>query len=247
MNGILCIDVGNTNVVCALYENDIWSEQKRFNTNDHDLAQKLTEYICTIKFSYLSFCSVVPSVTSDLKKNVFNLLKSNFFEINLKCKNNLNTSSIPSELGYDLFCNFVSAHYTYPDDYVMIADFGTAFKTQTVSPSGEILGVTIAPGIYTSLEALNLSASLISQNFLKIPDSVFGLNTVDSISSGIIYGFVGQLHELVNRAEKEISKKIKLLVTGGLAYYVMPFLNHAFIHDSYLTLNGIRILTTYLE
>ena len=148
--------------------------------------------------------------------------------------------SIPEELGADILCNLIAAHHLYPNEYVTVADFGTAFTTETVSPEGKVLGVTIGPGMMTSVKALFESAAQLPEIRLDIPSTVLGRDTVASIRAGVIYGFMGQLKGIVEQVEKEVGHKVIVIATGGFSRYLEGYIyvNKA---DVKHTLEGARI------
>ena len=112
--------------------------------------------------------------------------------------------------------------------------------TETVSPKGEVLGVTIGPGMMTSVKALFESAAQIPEIRLDIPDTVLGRDTVASIRAGVIYGFIGQLKGIVDQVEKEVGHKVVVIATGGFSRYLEGYIyvNKA---DVKHTLEGARI------
>lgn len=107
---------------------------------------------------------------------------------------------------------------------------------------GEYLGGAIAPGIKISTEALVAKAAKLPRVELIKPRNIIGKNTISSMQSGIIYGFVGQVEGIINRMQKEIGIAAKVIATGGLATTIARETNAIDIVDDLLTLDGLRII-----
>ena len=104
----------------------------------------------------------------------------------------------------------------------------------------------IAPGLLVSSEALFQRAAKLPKVELVKPDRVIGRNTVESIQSGLIYGFKGMVDELVRRVKKELgSKDIKVVATGGRVSLIAEESTMIDEVRPFLTLEGLRILSEY--
>lgn len=235
---LLAVDIGNTNICYSLNDGKAWLPLNRIKTHSSDWYESLRKNISELTFDDCVISSVVPSHTHA----VFDCIRSIMGKDPLLVKLDINTGlkSIPQELGTDLLCNAVEAHATYPDEYVTVADFGTAFTTITVSPKGEVSGVTICPGLLTSLKALFENTSQIPQVRLDLPKTILGRDTISSVRGGVIYGFVGQLESIVRQIEKELGHKVKLIATGGFSVYIAPYVEKVDIVDVNITINGLK-------
>ena len=111
-----------------------------------------------------------------------------------------------------------------------------------VTEAGEYLGGVIAPGIMISAEALYARAARLPRVELVKPQTVIGRNTVASMQSGIIFGFVGQVDEIVRRMKEELRGEPKVIATGGLAELIAGESSQIDEVNPYLTLIGLRIL-----
>lgn len=125
---------------------------------------------------------------------------------------------------------------------MIVVDFGTATTFDAISADGAYLGGAIAPGIGISTEALYTKAAKLPRIELLKPKAVIGKNTVSSMQSGIIYGFVGQADGIVSRMKKEMGGKAYVVATGGLAELISNESGLIDTINSNLTLEGLRII-----
>ena len=148
----------------------------------------------------------------------------------------------PREVGADRLVNAVAAYERYHGACVVV-DFGTAITYDVVSEAGEYLGGIITPGAEISIDALYERAAKLPKVELAEPRSLIGKSTVDAIRSGIAYGFAGQVEGIVRRLRGELGDDFKVVLTGGLAHVVVPFISETIDDvDDLLTLTGLRLI-----
>ena len=147
----------------------------------------------------------------------------------------------PREVGPDRVADAAAAYQLYGGP-VIIVDFGTATTVNAVSRSGDFLGGAIAPGIWIALEALFNRTSMLQRVDLVKPKNVIGKNTVNSMQSGLIYGYGGLVEGLVARFQKEIGEKAKVIGTGGSANLIANETRVIEAVNPDLTLIGLQII-----
>ena len=146
----------------------------------------------------------------------------------------------PREVGADRIANSVGAYDLSPGASVVV-DMGTATTFDAISAKGEYLGGAIAPGVAISLEALYTEASALRSVELIAPRSVIGRSTVESIQSGVLYGFAAQVDGVVERILDELGEAT-VIATGGLAGLIAPHTRVIEHVEPWLTLHGLRIV-----
>jgi type III pantothenate kinase len=146
----------------------------------------------------------------------------------------------PAESGADLVAAAIGARARFGSPLIVIS-FGTATAFIAISPAGEYLGVSIAPGITISIDALVGRTAKLPQVALETPERAIGRNTVEALQSGIVYGFVGQTEAIVARMRDEIGAPAKVIATGGLANVVARQTKIVDEVDPYLSLMGLRL------
>jgi type III pantothenate kinase len=123
----------------------------------------------------------------------------------------------------------------------IIIDFGTATTYDALSAKGEYLGGAIAPGIEISLDALYTRAAALRRVELVEPRSVIGRTTVESIQSGAVFGFAGQVDGICRRLTDELGDA-EVVATGGLAELIAPYTSSIKHVEPWLTLHGLRLV-----
>jgi type III pantothenate kinase len=147
----------------------------------------------------------------------------------------------PREVGADRVVNAAAAHRLYGGPLIVI-DFGTATTVDAVSKEGDYLGGAIAPGIGIAAEALFERASKLPRIELIPPEHAIGKNTVASMQSGIIFGYVGLIESLVTRIQRELGGKVRVVATGGFADAIAKETKVVDVVNLHLTLIGLRLV-----
>ena len=153
----------------------------------------------------------------------------------------------PTEVGADRLATSVAASQLYPQQSLIVVDLGTATTLDVISEHSEYLGGVILPGIKLSMEALQSKTAKLSSVKILKPAGVIGKATIESIQSGLFYGQIGMIRELVNGVAQEAfaGKRPKLIGTGGFSnLFENENLFDEIIPD--LVLEGLR-LTYYLN
>ena len=146
----------------------------------------------------------------------------------------------PKEVGADRIANAVAAYDLYGGPSIVV-DFGTANTIEAISEHGEYLGGAIFPGIEISMDALFAHAAALRRVELLAPRNVIGKSTVESIQSGCVYGFSGQVDALVERFHSELGP-CETVATGGQAELIVPHTHTVRRIEPWLTLFGLRII-----
>ena len=245
---LLAIDVGNTNTVLGLYDNEKLIQNWRIKTDTNSTADELVLTYNGLlkdqpKVTGISLCSTVPSVLREMRwmlERYFPDAKTVIIEPGTKTGVPIITDN-PKEVGADRIANSLAVFERHGGPSVVV-DFGTSTNFDVVSEKGEFLGGALAPGIEISLEALaNRAAQLRKVEFVK-PRSVIGKNTVEALQSGALYGFAGQVDGILQRIIAEIGPLKAVVATGGLAPLVVEESSTITHHEPDLTLEGLRLV-----
>ena len=225
---ILCIDVGNSHIYGGVFDGEELKLRFRHtstvSTSDElgiFLKSVLRENDCVPEaITKIAICSVVPQVDYSLRSACMKYFSTEPFLLQAGVKTGLNIKyRNPLEVGADRIANAIAATNSYPNQNIIVIDFGTATTFCVITAQKEYLGGAILPGVRLSVDALSKNtAKLPSVEIIKI-DNVVGRSTIESIQAGVYYGVLGACKELIHRINKESfsGNHALILATGGFA------------------------------
>jgi type III pantothenate kinase len=248
---IFVMDVGNTNITLGVYRGEQLVHHWRIATirerTDDEHAVMIQNLFAMANLSFaqidgIAISSVVPPLMNALESMCIKYFKKKPLIVGPGVKTGLSIKyENPREVGADRIVNAVAAIEIYGPPLIIV-DFGTATTFCVIDEAGQYLGGIIAPGIQISTEALFQRAAKLPRIELVKPSSVIGRNTITSMQSGVIYGFVGQVDGLVNRIRQELPLPFQVIATGGLAELVASESRTIDKTDPFLTLAGLRMI-----
>jgi type III pantothenate kinase len=254
---LLTIDIGNTNTVLGVFDADQVIEHWRIATVPDRTADELAVVLHGLLAASSSFterdiggislCSTVPSVLHEMREmceRYYGDLETVIVEPGVKTGVPVRTDN-PKEVGSDRIMNSLAAVHLYGGPAIVV-DFGTSTNFDAVSARGEFVGGALAPGIEISVDALSRRAAQLLKVELTRPPRVIGKNTVESLQSGIVYGFAAQVEGIVRRMALELSPAdpdaVTVIATGGLAPLVIDEVSVIDAYEPWLTLIGLRLV-----
>ena len=113
----------------------------------------------------------------------------------------------PAEVGADRIVNSVAAFEKFGGPCIVV-DFGTATTFDVVSKKGEYLGGVITPGIGVSADALFERTARLPRVDIRKPPRVLATNTVNSLQSGLYYGYLGLIDGILERLIGEMGEDV---------------------------------------
>jgi type III pantothenate kinase len=248
---VFAIDIGNTNIVIGCFQNDTILFVERLSTNQTATALEYAVsfqsvlniyglHVSDIEGSILS--SVVPSITNIVQRAVETITRKPCMVVGPGVKTGLKIAiDNPAQLGSDMVIAAVAALEQHNGPLVLI-DMGTATTVSVLNADNAFIGGMIMPGVYISINALIDKTAQLPKVAFEPPKKLIGSNTVDSMKSGMIYGFAGSIDGLLERIEEELQMPVTAIATGGLAKVIVPHCKHTITLDDTLLLKGMRII-----
>ena len=251
---LLAADVGNTNVVFALFEGREIKARWRIATDPRRTGDEYAVWLLQLleiegfgrdAVTRIIIGSVVPRAVHNLT-----VLAEKYFRITplIAGEGEMDWGisvdvDQPRSLGADRALNAIAAHAKYDGDLIVV-DFGTATTFDAVDFNGAYKGGIIAPGINLSLDALVGNTAKLPRIAIEAPrtDSVIGTNTEDQMLIGVFWGYVSLMEGLIARMRAEIGRPARVVATGGLAILFDTHTNIFDAVDTDLTLDGLAIL-----
>jgi type III pantothenate kinase len=247
---ILCLDIGNSQIFGGVFDNEKIKLRFRYDTRQSSTSDQLGIFLKNVlrehnldgsKVEQISICSVVPSLDYSIRaacKKYFNV-EPFFLKAGVKTGIKIKYYN-PPEVGADLIAGALGAIQHYPGRNIVVVDFGTATTFSVISAGKEFLGGVILAGIKLCMDALQINTAKLFPVEIIPSKTVVGRSTTESIQSGLYYGQLGAIHELIQRITQEIFNGDPPIVigTGGFAHL---FENEKLftIIDSDLVLNGL--------
>ncbi len=252
----LIIDVGNSSTVIGIKDNGVWKHIWRIPTR-----KKAPKFHYALKISnllfeagidindidYKIFSSVVPELNIKFRSLLKRLNGNPTIELDKNVYPDLNIE-IPNqeEIGSDLVANALASHNFYKGNAIIV-DFGTALTFTVIDEKGKILGVNIAPGIKSAINALAEKTSQLDLVPLKIPENPIGHNTETAIQNGVLRGYIGLVTHMIDTIKKETGLDFIVIATGGLAEVLTKHIPQIDYVNDNLTLEGLSIVPDLIK
>ena len=249
---LLCIDVGNTNIVLGVFKDDTMLNHWRIRTERDMTGDELGLLINSLfvpeQFEMSGIDAtiiscVVPPLLNAFKEFCQRYLHHEPLVVDPDMETGMPIKyDNPKEVGADRIVNAVAAYQKYRTGLIIV-DFGTATTFDYISPEGVYEGGAIAPGITISAEALFQRASKLPRvEIFAKPKMVIAKETIASINSGLIYGYAGLVDGIVNRIKKEVGFDTTVIATGGLAPLIKSEATTIDYVEEFLTLEGLKTI-----
>ncbi|SFD01645.1 pantothenate kinase [Bacillus sp. OV322] len=248
---IFVLDVGNTNTVLGVYDDETLKHHWRIETNRHKTEDEYGMIIKSLleheelsfeEFDGIIISSVVPPIMFALERMCKKYFRIKPIVVGPGMKTGLDIKyENPREVGADRIVNAVAGIQEYGSPLIIV-DFGTATTYCYINEEKQYMGGAIAPGIGISTEALYSKAAKLPRIEIARPDDIIGKNTVSAMQAGILFGYVGQVEGIVARIKEQSPNSPTVIATGGLAGLIASESDVIDIVDPFLTLKGLQLI-----
>jgi type III pantothenate kinase len=248
---LLCVDVGNTNITLGLYQGKELGPRWRLATDHERMPDEFILQLLGL-LGYAGFSA--KEVTGAAIASVVPPLTGKWVEV---CQRGLEVEPLvvdagvrtgvrilydePGAVGADRLVDAVAAFRLYGGP-ACIVDFGTATTFDGISAEGDYLGGAIAPGVGIAAQALFERTAKLPRVEIARPPAAIGRNTVHSMQSGLLFGYVSLVEGMVTRFRRELGPTMKVIATGGLAEIIARETPVLEILAPWLTLDGLRMV-----
>jgi type III pantothenate kinase len=250
---VLIVDIGNTNIVCAVFVNGEAQAMHRFVTNAlRSVEDYHQEFLAAVpgycEFTFVAIGSVVPQVGHTIQAMFARYSTAKVFEVNGLSALGLGyITPNPALVGADLVANALAAWKLYKGS-ALVVDLGTATTIQLITEFGLYAGVIIAPGLKTAAANLFEKAALLSEIELAAPPSLLSNNTQDALLTGIVRGHALMIKAFIEsiKSDQPQYAPYQVILSGGLAAMLKNLLPEEWIVDTQLTLKGLYLALVQL-
>jgi len=150
----------------------------------------------------------------------------------------LNAYREPRRLGVDRWLGMLAA-WRKVSGPCLVASAGTALTVDAIDGVGRHLGGLIAPGYYTAMHGVLGATRFATRDMNARPHEGLGVDTEDCVRQGALLSCVGALQHVQNRLASTGSR---LLIGGGDAALLLPFLGEGWQHEPHLVIEGLLAL-----
>ena len=227
---LLCLDIGNSQIYCGVFDGDQLSLQFRRTSTERSSSDELGVFlrgalrensVSPDDITNIAVCCVVPDMLYSLRSCCQKYFRIDPLIMRPGIKTGLRILyKDPKEVGADRIADAMGALKLYPDRNLIVVDFGTATTVCAVTKQREFLGGNIIPGVRLAMEALEEKTAQLPSVEIVPVDGAIGRSTVESIQSGLFWSNVGMVKELIARmSEEAFGDDLPVVIgTGGFAH-----------------------------
>lgn len=247
---LLAIDIGNSLITIGFHDGNAWRGRFRVRT----VSEKTAEEYAVLLQAFLRsrgleerirrvvLASAVPPLIPTFRELGESWLNAEVLVVGPGVRTGLAIrTDNPAEVGPDLVADAVAAYARFTGPCIAV-DFGTATSFVAVAEPGVLVGVAIAPGLRTGVEALAERTAQLPRVPLALPPSVLGRNTVAAVQAGSIVGHAALVDGMIRLMKKELGSEAQAVATGEWAPLLSPLLSEVAVVDHWLTLDGLRLI-----
>jgi type III pantothenate kinase len=248
---LIVVDAGNSNVVVGIYVGERLEHVWRLATDADRMPDEWWSLLKTLsddnpvsiqEATGAIIASVVPRLTPKLATMIEDRIgiRPVIITNNLDMGIGVETDH-PEEVGADRIVNSLAVQHLYHAPAIVV-DFGTATTFDVVSSEGNYIGGSIAPGVQLALDALTGRAARLSSVQLSVPEHAIGKNTIHSVQSGTVLGYVELVNGMLERLSDELGGDPAIIATGGLGQLFEQHCPRIQAWEPDLTLVGLRLI-----
>ena len=249
---LLAIDVGNTNITCAVINDGKRVASFRMTTKQSRTSDEFGMLICDLlkyktiepkEISDVIIASVVPGIMYSLTSAVIKYLEITPMIVGEGTKTGIRIDTPnPREVGADRIVDAVAA-YTIYGGPVIVVDFGTATTYDLITKDGAFTAGITSPGIRISANALWNDTAKLPEIEIEKPATILAKDTITSMQAGLVFGCIGQTEYIIKKIKEESGlTDAKVIATGGLGKLIAENTDCIDVYDQMLTMEGLRLI-----
>ena len=239
---ILCVDVGNTNIVCVLYndkQESVW--QCRLPTSDVVHSDILPSIFGEYDIEYCVFSSVVAHIHIVFakwcknKKIEFICIKS-YLDIGFV----MNVDN-PETVGIDRLLNLRGAKEKYSQKHtghILVVDGGTATTYNLLTAGNIFLGGAITTGLNMMRDGLHEYTDALPYVDIILNPHLTGTHTTGAMQSGLFWGYIAQTNGMIEMFKQKYHD-ITVIGTGGMMNFCKDYVKSLDYYDDNLIIEGL--------
>jgi type III pantothenate kinase len=228
---LLTIDVGNTRIKAAVFEQNKIKEV--FVFDKEELIIKIENILNRFEKIKHLVISSVGAISEELLLKIKYRVEIHFIthQSNFPFKNLYTT---PTTLGIDRMVLATGATIQFPNQNRLIIDIGTCITYDFIDINDNYHGGAISPGIRLRYESLHQQTEKLPRLTKKYPNKFIGNSTQESIHSGVINGVVFEIDGFIELYATLYAKFIIILTGGDSEFLAKRLKNTIFANSNFL-------------
>lgn len=233
---LLAIDIGNTQIKSAVFEQDKLLQKDIFPHLDWQ------NYVKNILKKFSKIENIVVSSVGKIEKSAFSVFLDEV-KVHFISRENrfpfVNKYSTPTTLGIDRMILASGAVLKFPNCSRLIIDAGTCVTYDFIDQNNHYLGGAISPGIRLRYESLHNYTAKLPLLTKENPKESIGNSTEESIHSGVINGISFEIDGFINRYSNN-NENFIIILTGGDAEFLAKRLKNTIFANSNFLLESLN-------
>ena len=237
----LVVDVGNTLVKLAVYQEDELLKKKTFIRQDFlKNLEEIHQSHPKIENALLSSVAKTPAMALQKLEERYNLLildqdTPQIFK---------NLYATPKTLGHDRIALVSAAARQFPDKNVLVIDAGSCITYDFKNDQNEYMGGAISPGVQMRFNAMNTFTERLPLLEPEEEVKLVGNSTKNSMQAGVIYGVTAEIDGMISSYRAQ-NKDLTIILTGGDAQILCKRLKNSIFANSNFLLEGLNYILEF--
>lgn len=244
---LLTIDLGNTSLKLAIFENENKLACNIYNDFDNEFGALIKNFLYrnNISEKFISDCivsSVVPSLNRVLLNELRRILNKEpiFIDASMNLGISVDTAN-PEEVGSDLLAMSAYAYNLYKDELLVIS-VGTATVVSHINKEGVFKHCIIAPGYGKVAQCLWGNAAKLPEFKPEKTDTFLANNTIDAMNVGLYQGYIGSLRYLINGIKEELNISPRIVACGGFGKDIVKDISEIEYYEPDMVTSGLNYI-----
>jgi len=238
---LLTLDIGNTKIKAAVFEDDVLLQKFIF-----DKEEGLSEIKNILKIFPEATKSIMSAVGKEDDKLLLWLKENTVFTAisHTSAFPFTNKYATPATLGIDRMVLAAGAVLQYAAQNRLVIDAGTCTTYDFIDAHNNYLGGAISPGLQLRYTAMHTFTAKLPLLYPELPGSFIGNSTNQSMHSGAINGLLHEVEGFVQQYLEQY-QDVTVILTGGDADFLAKRLKNTIFANSNFLLESLNHLYHY--
>lgn len=235
----IAIDIGNTRTKVGIFNKTNIEQTYTFeNTNKIEINEVFVAF--KIEKSIISTTSNISNIIKNKLKTIPNSIYLDE-HTKLPFKNKYGTQNT---LGKDRVALIAAAQHLFPKQNVLVIGCGTCITYNFINTKNEFLGGSIHPGLKMRIKAMNYFTKNLPLVEIQTNKNLIGKNTIENLTIGSSVATAKEIDAMIDAYKVKFSK-LKIIITGGDADFLVSLLKNKIFAIPNLTLLGLNHILEY--